>query len=71
MFAHSLLALLQVHVQNLPEHRVANIFKPFASPASAEKNIALLTLAITGAIFLGGRWADCLYHVAFQEEAGR
>lgn len=46
------LALLQVHVPGLPEHRVADIFKPMASPAEAEKNIAMLVIAITGAIFL-------------------
>jgi cytochrome c oxidase subunit 2 len=37
--------------QNL-EHRVANIFRPLGSPAEAEKNVALLTFAITGAIFV-------------------
>jgi cytochrome c oxidase subunit II len=36
----------------LPEYRIANIFKPLASPAASEYHIALLTLAITGAIFL-------------------
>lgn len=50
VFAHCFLALLQV--QNLPERRVSDIFKPLASPAAAEKNIALLTLGITGLIFL-------------------
>ena len=44
--------LLQMQVSGLREHRVANIFRPMASPAGAEKNIALLTCAITGAIFL-------------------
>ena len=36
----------------LAEHRIANIFKPLASPAQAEYNIALLVFAITGAIFV-------------------
>jgi cytochrome c oxidase subunit 2 len=45
-------ALLQALGTSLPEHRVANIFKPFASPAQSEYHIALLTLAITGAIFV-------------------
>jgi cytochrome c oxidase subunit II len=50
---NNVLALLfQVHIPGLPEHRVANIFRPMASPAEAEKNIALLTLAITAVIFL-------------------
>ena len=44
--------LLQMQVSGLPEHRVADIFKPMASPAAAERNIAVLTCAITGAIFL-------------------
>ncbi len=44
--------LLQVHAAGLAEHRVANIFKPMASPAEAEKNIAMLVIGITGAIFL-------------------
>ena len=44
--------LLQAHVPGLPEHRVTDIFKPMASPALAEKNIAMLTIAITGAIFV-------------------
>jgi cytochrome c oxidase subunit II len=44
--------LLQMQVPGVPEHRVADIFKPMASPAESEKNIALLTFAITGAIFV-------------------
>lgn len=52
MFLNVLLVLLQVQVPGVPEHRITNIFEPLASPAAAEKNIALFTLAITGAIFL-------------------
>jgi cytochrome c oxidase subunit II len=44
--------LLQIQTSALPEHRIANIFRPMASPAEAEKNIAILTCLITGAIFL-------------------
>ena len=44
--------LLQMQVPGVAEHRVTDIFKPLASPAEAEKNIAYLTFAITGAIFL-------------------
>ena len=47
-----LFALLQTQIPGLPEHRVSNIFRPLASPGAAEKNIALLTFAITGAIFV-------------------
>lgn len=52
MFLNVLLALLQVQVPGVAERRITNIFDPLASPAAAEKNIALLTLAITGVIFL-------------------
>jgi cytochrome c oxidase subunit II len=45
-------ALLQALGTTLPEHRIANIFKPLATPAQSEYHIALLTLAITGAIFV-------------------
>jgi len=45
-------ALLQTQTPGLPEHRVSDIFRPLATPGTAEKNIALLTLAITGAIFI-------------------
>lgn len=46
------LAFLQEFTPGLPEHRVANIFKPFATPAESEYHIALLVFAITGAIFV-------------------
>ena len=52
MFKHALVALLQANVPGLPEHRIANIFRPLATPGASEKNIALLTLAITGVIFV-------------------
>ncbi len=48
----ALLALLQVQVPGTPERRVTNIFEPLATPAGAEKTIAILVLAITGLIFL-------------------
>src|SRR5947209_1451269 len=44
--------LLQVQVPGVKEHRVADIFKPMASPAEAEKTVALLTIGITALIFL-------------------
>jgi cytochrome c oxidase subunit 2 len=46
------MVLLQALGAPLPEHRVANIFKPLATPAQSEYHIALLVLAITGAIFV-------------------
>ncbi len=52
LFVHASLALLQIPAASLPEHRVANIFKPFATPAAAEKHIALFALAITAGIFV-------------------
>lgn len=48
----ALALLLQARVTDLPEHRIANIFNPRASPAEAEYKIALLAFAITGAIFV-------------------
>lgn len=52
MDTHSLLAFLQAQAANLPERKVTNIFKPLASPAESEMQAALLTFAITGAIFI-------------------
>jgi cytochrome c oxidase subunit 2 len=46
------LALLQGPTPALPEHRIANIFKPLATPAGSEFDIALFTIALTGAIFV-------------------
>ena len=44
--------LLQVQVPGAREHRIENIFKPFATPAAADRQAAFLTFAITGAIFV-------------------
>ncbi len=52
MSLYTVAALLQAQVPGVPEHRVENIFRPLATPAQSEYNIALLTLAITGAIFV-------------------
>ena len=52
MFVIALLVLLQVQVPGVPEHRITNIFKPLASPAAAEKSIALFVCAVTAAIFV-------------------
>ena len=52
MNIHWLLAFLQVQAANLPEHKVANMFNPLASPGESEKQVAMLTFAITGAIYV-------------------
>jgi cytochrome c oxidase subunit 2 len=52
LFGNAIAALLQAQVAGLPEHRIADIFKPLASPAESEKSVALLVFAITGAIFV-------------------
>jgi cytochrome c oxidase subunit 2 len=52
LFGNAIVALLQAQVAGLPEHRIADIFKPLASPAESEKSVALLTFAITGVIFV-------------------
>src|SRR5690349_16915533 len=46
------MALLQVQVPGVPEHRIQDIFKPLASNGEQERQIALFTLAVTGAIFV-------------------
>jgi len=46
-------AALPAYTANLPEHRIANIFQPLATPAQSEYDIAMLVFAITGIIFLG------------------
>jgi cytochrome c oxidase subunit 2 len=45
-------ALLQVSVPGVVEHRIADMFSPLASPGENEKNIAILTIAITFGIFV-------------------
>lgn len=45
-------SLLQATVPALPEHRIADIFKPMATPGEEEKNIALLVIGITALIFV-------------------
>jgi cytochrome c oxidase subunit 2 len=52
VFVHALAALLQTQIPGVAEHRVGNIFKPFATPAESESNIGLFVLAITAAIFV-------------------
>jgi cytochrome c oxidase subunit 2 len=52
MLEPALSILLQVQVPGVPEHRIENIFRPFATPAAADRQAAYLTFAITGAIFV-------------------
>lgn len=52
MSTRALSILLQVQVPGVAERRIANIFKPLATPGSEENQAALLTLAITAAIFV-------------------
>ena len=52
MLAFAVLAFLQARVAALPEHRIADIMKPLAGPAEAEKGIALFTFGICGLIFV-------------------
>jgi cytochrome c oxidase subunit II len=52
VFVQALAALLQTQIPGTAEHRVGNIFKPFATPAQSESNIAFFVLAITAAIFV-------------------
>jgi cytochrome c oxidase subunit 2 len=52
MFVLAALALLQGSTSAATEHRIANIFKPLATPSDYEKDIALFVIAITAAIFV-------------------
>jgi cytochrome c oxidase subunit 2 len=52
MFVLAAIALLRRSTAALPEHRIANIFKPLATPAHSEYDLAVFVLAITGAIFV-------------------
>lgn len=66
----ALVVALLLQLQGLPEHRVTDVFKPMASPAEAEKNIALLTLGITGGIFLVVGGLIIFTIVRFRRKAG-
>ncbi len=52
LFRLAHVVLLQSAVPALPEHRIANIFKPLATPAQSEYSMALFVFAITAAIFV-------------------
>ena len=45
------LLFLQATPSGPPEHAVSNIFRPLATPAKSEFDLAMLVFAITGAIF--------------------
>lgn len=63
MSGTTLIAYLATEVARLPEHRVANIFKPLASPAAWESSIGWFVIAVTTGIFLvvGGLIAFTLF----------
>ncbi len=52
MFTIAVIALLQAQAGGLPVYSIANTFDPLATPGQNEKEIALLTLAITLGIFI-------------------
>jgi cytochrome c oxidase subunit 2 len=52
LFGNAVAAVVQTQLAGLEEHRIANIFKPLADPAEAERNIAYFSFAITGVIFV-------------------
>jgi cytochrome c oxidase subunit 2 len=52
LLRHAVFMLLQAPRGGLPEHRISNIFEPLATAGQEEKAIAILTLAITLAIFI-------------------
>ncbi len=52
MVVNTLTLLLQVNVPHLAEHRVANIFKPYGTPALSESNLGLFVIWILAAIFV-------------------
>lgn len=51
MFAFACLLLFQAQSSGLAEHKITSIFHPLTTPAKSEFNLAMLVLAITGAIF--------------------
>ena len=52
MFLYALTAFLQVQVPGAAEKRIANIFKPLATPGDLERQAAYLTMAVTAVIFV-------------------
>ena len=65
------LAFLQGATSSLTEHRVADMFKPLATPARTEYQIALLVMGITGGIFLvvGGLITYAIFRFRHKEGA--
>jgi cytochrome c oxidase subunit II len=52
LLVSGLIALLQAQVPGVREHRITDIFAPLATPAAAEKGIAIFVIAVTAGIFL-------------------
>jgi cytochrome c oxidase subunit 2 len=63
-----LLAFLQVATSSA-EHRVADMFKPLATPANTVFNLSLLVMGITGAIFVvvAGLITYAIFHFRHKE----
>ena len=62
--------LLQIQVPGAREYRITDIFKPMATPAAAEKDIAYLDFAITGVIFLFVAGLIAFTILRFRRKAG-
>ena len=52
ILAQGLAFFLQVQVPGVAEHRIANMFKPAATPGAVESDLAWFVIAVTAAIFL-------------------
>lgn len=70
LFQNAAMALWQAQAAGLQKHRIANIFKPLADPAEAEKSIAYFSFAITGAIFVVVATLICYTIVRFKRRSG-
>ncbi len=66
----ALLMLFQAPATKLPEFRISDMFKPLASPAQSEKDVAMLTFAITGAIYVVVASLICYAIFRFRRKQG-
>ena len=62
--------LFQAQAAKLPEFRIADMFKPLASPGQQEKEVAMLTFAITGIIFVVVASLICYAIFRFRRKPG-
>lgn len=70
VFVYALAALLQTQIPGVAEHRIQNMFKPLATPAESESNIAFFVLAITAAIFVVVAGLIVFTIVRFRQRSG-